>query len=115
MSADISLLATASLKARHAAARQALVAENVANADTPGFRARDLEPFDKALARAAQGTAAFRHRTVEEFGLAEPNGNAVDLERELARGAEASRDHDIAMTIYAKAVSMLRATLGRKA
>ena len=27
--------------ARHAASRQAVVAQNIANADTPGYRARD--------------------------------------------------------------------------
>ena len=31
--------------ARHAAARQAVVAQNIANADTPGYRARDVADF----------------------------------------------------------------------
>ena len=39
------ILATASALARHSSQRQSLVAENIANADTPGYRSRDLDDF----------------------------------------------------------------------
>ena len=45
MTQDLHILAMAKGLAHHAAARQALVTENIANADTYGYRARDVEPF----------------------------------------------------------------------
>ena len=42
------ILRIASAMASHASARQSVVANNIANADTPGFKARDTQPFEKA-------------------------------------------------------------------
>lgn len=109
-----SIFSIAGALARHAAARQAVIAGNVANADTPGFRAKDLEPFAKvfdAAAAAGEG-ATFRERIVESLGSASPNGNTVSIEDQMMRAAEARRDHDLATTIYAKSLSMLKAALG---
>lgn len=112
MRIDQSIFAIAAAKARHAAGRLSLVAENVANADTPGFRARDLEPFEKAVRRAAsEPTQPFRTKTIEGLGVAAPNGNSVSLEDEMMRAASAKRDHEFATTIYAKSLAMLRAAL----
>ena len=33
----------------HAGARQAVVAQNMANADTPGYAARDVQPFKEIV------------------------------------------------------------------
>ena len=46
--------------ANHAADRQAVVAENVANADTPGYRARDLRPFAELMERGDMPMAVTR-------------------------------------------------------
>ena len=46
--------------ANHAADRQAMVAENVANADTPGYRARDLRPFAELMERGDMPMAVTR-------------------------------------------------------
>ncbi len=113
MSTDLSIFAIAGAKARHAAARQAQIAENVANADTPGYRAKDIEPFDTTLARAARDGGEFRARTTESLGAAAPNGNTVSLEDQMMRAGGAKRDHEFATTIYAKSLAMLRAALGR--
>ena len=45
----IGILNLATDKARHAAARQEVAARNVANADTPGYRARDVTEFNAEL------------------------------------------------------------------
>ena len=62
MFADITVLRTAREMAAYAAQRQAIIAENVANADTPGYRARDLALFAETFAarRYAQGMRATR-------------------------------------------------------
>ncbi|MEL7490446.1 MAG: flagellar basal body protein [Pseudomonadota bacterium] len=112
MFSEIEILKAASSLARYAAQRQALVAENIANADTPGYRARDLEPFGVAFERAAGVPATFVERPSAYPGPANPNGNNVSLEDELRRGAENARDHATALAIYGKTLAILRASLG---
>ncbi len=113
MWSGLDIFQIAGAKARHAAARQALIAENVANADTPGFRAKDLEPFERSLKSAgvANGGDFYRTKTIESLGAASPNGNTVSVEDQMARAASAKRDHEFATTIYAKSLAMLRAAL----
>ena len=114
---DLEIFTVAGAKARHAAARQMVIARNVANADTPGYRAEDVEPFDRAFAqKALAGKIGEAPRTFYTSGLgaASPNGNSVSLEDEMMRAAEAVRDHELASTIYAKALSMMRTALGTR-
>ena len=108
MLSDLRIFAVASAMARHAASRQALTAENIANADTPGYRARDLAPFDAAMVNSASAP-----RIVETPGEPSPNGNTVSLEAEMLRSGSAARDHDIAVTLYSKSLGLLRAALGK--
>lgn len=110
--------------ARHAAARQDLVAANVANADTPGYRARDLAGFDRVWSRpgldlrqtrpghlAAAQPAAARPQTLDL--PAAPNGNTVSLETEMVRAAEIRQQHDLALGVYSSVRDILRAARGR--
>ncbi len=121
------LMRLASGAARHAASRQATIAANVANADTPGFRARDVDTFSPddgfALRRSElipgdprhfagrTGTAAEAHDLRDL--PADPNGNTVDLEDQILRGIDAARAHDRALTVYRSSLDLLRASLGR--
>ncbi len=59
-------------------------AHNVANAETPGFRARHVD-FESALAEAVRRgePAATRARTVPTPSVVDARGNSVDLETEL--------------------------------
>jgi len=115
--------------ARHAAARQAIVARNVANADTPGYRARDLASFSETYARPARevmlrtsrpghlvapdgvGPAAGARLTDDPVS---PNGNSVSLESEMVRAAEIRRQHELALSVYSTSLNILRSSLGRK-
>jgi flagellar basal-body rod protein FlgB len=67
-----------------AAFRQRLVASNLANVDTPGYRTRDIN-FEGEMRRATAqaGDTATKPRVFEVSGLIErPDGNNVNLERE---------------------------------
>jgi flagellar basal-body rod protein FlgB len=117
------LLDLAASAAKHAAARQAVIARNVANADTPGYRALDVAPFspggsDLAMRRthpAHFGAEADRRaRSDLVSGTADPNGNSVNLEDQVLRGVEAQRAHGRAVTIYSSTLDLLRAGLGRR-
>ena len=119
---DLKILNVASALARHSVQRHAQVAENIANSDTPGYKAKDLEPFSQAYAKSeraamdarASGSVnhAYRAETIKIAGVASPDGNTVALEDQMTRSTASVRDHDTALTVYSKTLSMLRTTLG---
>ena len=113
--------------ARYAGTRQSVIARNIANADTPGFRARDLEQFADAYAKGAEKvsleTTRPGHQTgaplgqswslIDVGGRPSPNGNTVSLEDEMVRATRASSDHNTALTVYRSSLDILRSALGR--
>lgn len=112
---NISILNDASALARYSAKRQQIIAENVANANTPGYVARDLQPFQSVYEANDRGAALDALRPVEALSASEPspNGNTVSLQVELMRGAENEAQHDTAVSIYRKAMDILKMSLGR--
>ena len=123
---SLDIFRTAAAMARHAGARQAVVAENIANADTPGYRARAIAPFSLADApdrrHVMRGTrpghmqpdfnpAAARPELTDDEPS--PNGNTVSLETEMLNGVEVAREHSRALAIYKHALGIIRTSLGR--
>ncbi|WP_296473589.1 FlgB family protein [Roseinatronobacter sp.] len=120
------VMRTAQGMARHAAARQVVIAENIAHADTPGYRARDLSEFSATYAgsgkmvatRPGHLGAAPQHQTGQvvadgDAPARSPNGNTVSLEREMMRAAQNRQSHDLALAVYSSARGILRAALER--
>ncbi len=112
--------------ARHAGARQAQVAKNIANADVPGYRARDLVDFSQThqqmtgaeLKATRPGhmpgpVSRARFETFDIGGEASPNGNTVSLEQEMVRGTDAKSSHELALTVYKSSLDILRSSIGR--
>jgi flagellar basal-body rod protein FlgB len=112
----------------HAAGRQSVIAANVANADTPGYRAGDLrsfaetyrrqhEPLELRVTRAAHAVASgdtpAKEVVIDRAAEPSPNGNTVSLETELVRSASAKRQHDVSLAIYRSSLDILRSSLGR--
>ncbi|MEW5422235.1 flagellar basal body rod protein FlgB [Amorphus sp. 3PC139-8] len=99
--------------AEWASVRQATISANIANADTPGFKAKDIEPFAAALDKTRLTMAATRpgHIGVEatalgtsEAGKAESwdithSGNSVSMDQELAKAAEVQRVYSLDTSI----------------
>lgn len=112
---ELTILRDASALARHSALRHQVIAENIANADTPGYRAKDIEDFRDVYALNGRNAAAIDWRAVEDAAnaVASPNGNTVSLQDEMARSAAATDSHDAALAIYRKTLDILRITLGR--
>ena len=122
------ILSAAGALSRHASALQRAVAENVANADTPGYRARDVAGFSLDLASspgvmratraghvgADQGTADYTVIARANPNSQSVNGNAVSIEGEMVRAMDARREHDVALSIYKTSLDILRASLGRR-
>ena len=123
----IETLRMASSLTAHAAERQKLIAQNVANADTPGFRARDLagfaETYRSRVSIEMRGTRP-GHLTGNSWGGAEriedtggepaPNGNTVSLEEEMIRVAATRREFDMSLAVTRSAMSLIRTSLGRR-
>jgi flagellar basal-body rod protein FlgB len=110
--------------------RQKLLAENVANADTPGFQPRELRApsFTPAGTAAARAVAVERtnagHMTLAAARAGEeamrarpfettPSGNAVNLEEEMMKVAQNQSDYQLAASLYQKSLQMLRTAVGR--
>lgn len=101
--------------AMHAATRQQAIAQNVANANTPGYRSRDTVPFPEFWAASQESRFAPRDSIIEERAPAtvSPDGNTVSLEIEMMRGVEARQQHEMALGIYSMARDLMRASLGK--
>lgn len=100
--------------AKHAALRHETLSRNVVNADTPGYKAQDIEPFDAMMAMKNEAKA-MPFRTVEMASSdASPNGNTVSLEQQVLSASEAQMQHQTALGIYKKTIDLLRMGLGRR-
>jgi len=113
--------------ARHAGARQAVVAQNMANADTPGYAARDIAPFTALYETGGRGDPPRATRPGHLLGngpggfepitdreaTRDPNGNSVSLETEMLRAIDVQRQHNRALAIYRSSLTVLRSALGR--
>lgn len=120
----LQIVRMAQAMASHAGARQGLISQNVANADTPGYKARDLADFATTY-RDATGMKATRpahfatgSQTLampqDGSALSDPNGNTVSIESEMVKAVEVRQQHDMALSIYRATSDMLRTSLGRR-
>lgn len=111
--------------------RQVILSQNIANADTPDYRARDLKPinFRRMLDETAQmpisrtsaghilGSAERSDfRTVKERSSdvyeVNPNENAIVMEEQLMNLSESTMQYQLATNIYSKNLSMFKMALG---
>jgi flagellar basal-body rod protein FlgB len=99
--------------ARYAAESQKVSATNIAHADEPGYKAKQLESFETYLARTANTGLNSSFKVVESDAPLSPNGNSVSIEMEMFRSAEAAGQHEQAMTVYSKSLELLRTALGK--
>lgn len=108
------------------AARTSVIAENIANADTPNYAANDLKPDFRTLAQsaaqphamrvsdpkhiAAAPGAANRTHMVESTpdGEASLTGNQVSLETQAMKLSETRQEYALAASLYRKGLAMLR-------
>ncbi|MFT4149085.1 MAG: flagellar basal body protein [Paracoccaceae bacterium] len=93
----------------HAGARLGLIAQNVANADTPGYKAKDLPDFASVWRDGGNDQAVTRNAP----GDASPDGNTVSLEHEMLAAADVRQSNEMALAIYRSTSDILRASLGR--
>lgn len=113
--------------------RQGLLAENVANAETPGYRGRDLKQYDFAERASSRSSAtvttsatqpmhfavsssessAFGAQRMANFEIT-PEGNGVTLEDEMMKVTTNMMDYQAATTLYQKSIKILKTAMGRQ-
>ena len=104
--------------------RQQILAQNVANADTPHFQARDVTPFAAQLASAGivpaqtnpmhlAGTLPAGAKAAPTPGERAPDGNAVSLDVELSKIADTDATHELVGDLYRKYLGFFRTAIGR--
>ena len=123
----IQLLDLAARKSAWLAARQTTLAGNVANANTPGYRAKDIAPFVDVPAKTQLelSSTSGAHLTLAGTGGAagagtsEANnafdvsetGNSVGVESEMLKAGEVNRDYAMTTNIVKTFHAMLMASL----
>jgi flagellar basal-body rod protein FlgB len=116
--------------------RQRVLAQNVANADTPGYRASDLTPLKFAtptptqagaaplttvslvrtesghIAGIGQSDSSFRTSSGDNYEI-RPTGNAVNLEQEMIKVAANQMDYQAVTALYTRSLGLLKTALGK--
>ncbi len=121
---DIGLFRLAEKRMNWIEQRQQVLAQNIANASTPNFKARDLSPFQSSLAE--QGVDVSRTNPGHLPGLRStmggreqvasnksPDGNTVSMEEQLGKVADTSSTQELVTNLYHKYQGMFRMVLGR--
>lgn len=103
--------------------RQSVLAQNIANADTPGFKPKDMKPlsFAKTLGlkpvapesgskhiRLMPQSGSAWSRAAEEGQASALSGNAVDLEVELKKSSDTALQYQTMANLYQKHMGLLR-------
>jgi len=108
--------------------RQKVLAENIANADTPRYRARDLAPpsftgmlqqvsitmarTDPGHIEAAGGGSQFEDDRNAHYET-RPRGTAVSHEEEMLKLAGNQADYDAVTSIYTHSLSLIKTAVGK--
>jgi flagellar basal-body rod protein FlgB len=121
---DIPLFALADQRLAWVDARQSLLAQNIANSDTPHWQSRDLQPFAAALEHASvelartdpahlvpAGGAAFA--AAAQGAEQTPDGNAVAIDKELVKVADTDAVHELVTNLTKKYQNLVRTAIGR--
>lgn len=118
MLSNVKMLNVMAAMAQHSASRHAVIADNIANSDTPNYIAKDVRPFADVFRQAeqegvrAQDVAA-QTIMMDTGGAASPNGNTVSLEQQMMLSTQNKADHDMALAVYKKTLDMMKMAIGK--
>jgi flagellar basal-body rod protein FlgB len=117
----LALFSLASQEAGWLSTRQATIASNVANANSPGYRAQDVQPFSAVLSHLQLPMATTAPGHIQPASLAGDrtkvktsdswdvvhSGNSVNLEQEMMKAGEVNRAHALNVNIVRSFHQML--------
>ena len=131
---DIGLFQALGAKIGYLSQRQGVIAQNVANSDTPGYRPKDLVPVDfSTMLKAQEGEASVsvartneqhmpnaeividpKSRKQKDTYEVAPAGNSVIMEEQLMHAGQNAMDYNLMLNVYQRQVSMFRVALGTR-
>lgn len=121
-------VSTADLLARRMSflsARQGVISGNIANANTPGYLARDLQAapagesksFAMAMTQAghirARPSASSEGRMVEDATSIEHNGNSVRLDEQMLKMSSVQGEYRLMTELYAKSAALQKMAVSK--
>ncbi|MET3414902.1 flagellar basal body rod protein FlgB [Methylobacterium sp. 1030] len=121
----IFLFNLASRQLQHLATRQSVISGNIANANTPGYRAQDVTPFREVLNKTGLQVAATNAAHLEGGFSAERalkgkasaagetvhSGNSVGIEEQMMKAGEIARDQSLNVGVVKAFHRMLLASV----
>ena len=128
---DLTLFSAVKKRLAWVSQRQEVLAQNVANADTPKYQASDLRPFQfRDILRqesmqinmtTGDGHIGGQRKRVRDFSEevnrqpyeTSPGGNSVVLEEQVQKLNETAITHKFTAEIYRKHLAMIKMALGR--
>ncbi|MEL6093892.1 flagellar basal body rod protein FlgB [Bartonella schoenbuchensis] len=122
---SVNLFDIANKQADWLTVRQKAIASNVANANTPGYKARDVQDFPTVLQNQTISMAVtnVRHIDLTDNGMEAQairsenimeithSGNNVDLEEEMRKGGEVNREMSLNTSIVKAFHRMMMVTV----
>lgn len=98
------------------ASRQKLVSENIANADTNGVQAKDVQSFASYLNDAKVGEALPEAKVSKASTTwsEDMSGNNIVLEEQMMEANSNAGQFKVAANLYRKAYEMIYAVAGRR-
>jgi flagellar basal-body rod protein FlgB len=118
-----SVMGLASLKAEWLTARQEVLSQNVANANTPGYKSKDIVPFSELMQnfRASMISSSSvdtnsnpfsaLKKNVSESGSSNVSGNDVSLDTELLKIGDTTSQYSLNTNIIKSFHRMIVASL----
>jgi flagellar basal-body rod protein FlgB len=128
---DLTLFAMAQRQIDYLARRQSVLSENVANANTPNYKSKDLAPvsFKDLMAPPAEPVRAtvtnpmhispevepVRFEEINERHPEEskPDGNQINVEDQMQKIGDIKGDYELAVNLMMKNISMLKTALDK--
>jgi flagellar basal-body rod protein FlgB len=132
---DLTLFAMAQRQIDYLARRQSVLSENVANANSPGYQAKDLAPvsFKDLMAppketphlavtnpmhfapEITSASAQFEEVNVRQPEESKPDGNQVLIEDQMQKIGDIKGDYELAVNLMMKNISMLKTAIDKGA
>ncbi|HVI49878.1 MAG TPA: flagellar basal body rod protein FlgB [Candidatus Sulfotelmatobacter sp.] len=128
---DLTLLAMARKDMDWLTRRQEVLAQNVANANTPKYQSKDIAPLDfKSVFKNTQAPlqaevtnpmhiqppveqAKYESDVVKQPAESKPDGNSVSLEDQMQKIGEVKNNYDLAINLLQKNIKMIKTALGQ--
>jgi flagellar basal-body rod protein FlgB len=129
---DLPVLSALRTKMQWHQERQRVLAENISNSDTPGFKPRDLvEPkFNANGTSGPMGSLAMLRTSASHIAPSggagsfaqnakagtetRPAGNAVNLEDEMLKVSANQMDYAAATSLYTRSLGLLKTAIGKR-